>query len=200
MINKDMYNTFNHIDFTYYCPDHFNQKEKLDYICSKTEAEFEWFHGDTSILSIDINISILVEHDAFIFMNSGQTPDATQINKSKKAYNLSDMLSWTYIDDNYWHLDLTFSTSEYVCRKVYIPISALKNNLYSFYMYNLRGEIVHQKHNLKVSDLGILYVDIDQELSNSIKPGLYKYSIKEINEKSQAVKTLVDKNPYILVK
>lgn len=198
MINKDMYNTFDYIDFTYYYPDHFSQHEDKSYLNSKLMPSFTWHYGDTKILSLEIKLTILIENDA-ILVNSTIIDQSIVGYEGQKAYNLINLISWTYTN-NYWKKDTLFTTSDKADTEITLPIEAYKNTVkYNFIIYNLRGEEVISFNDLEISDDCSIYMNIDIETSKLIKSGIYKYVVKEINQFTNDVKTLTDSESYILV-
>lgn len=139
-------------------------------------VDYKWTRGDTLTLQFSTNKEIFIEDDALVYTLENEGPtESTKGIIGQRAYNTTDLFSWTCTEVIYantvlytWEKDYVLMYPENGTRRITLtPDLSLKELQVKF--FNFRGEEVLTR-NIGHSPATL---NIDEELSNSLLPGLY---------------------------
>lgn len=147
---------------------------------------YSWSYGDVFDLHYSINKTIPVSSKSLVYEETGAKPtSSTKGFAGQQAYNTVDCLSWTcvgisnnmyvWIQDDELLYPRSGDTS--------ITLTPEVSNIELVVdLYNFRWEHIHTFSNSGQSDI---YCEIDKELSERMKPGIY-YGIFKVSEGSSS--------------
>ena len=143
-----------------------------------------WRYGETLNLEFNIDGEITVETDAIILTAARQTPSSAEGKLNQKAYNVTDIRSWTCIQivDGYrvWSEDNEFTYNPNSTRSIYVSAEDyLKDKYLEFNMYNFRFEKIYTK---VLSGTTKAVINIDKELSRKMNKGIYYCSLSVVDD------------------
>jgi hypothetical protein len=148
----------------------------------KNELEgYYWYEGEIFNLEFNIDGEITIESNSLIFNAPGECPNLlTEGRIGQKAYNISDLISWTCISiavDNYiWEQDSEFiyplgaEKSVFVSAKEYLKDKIIKATFYNFRLEEMFSKTFEGQSQIIIS--------IDNELKDFFKKGIYYCSLE----------------------
>ena len=165
----------------------FEEQEIFDQSTPKKEYDingnfigYSFSYGDTLQIPYSINKTIQVEGDAIIYNEYGQSPStSTPGVQGQKAYNIADIKCWVCesLDSSIyiWKQLNNFTYPKNGTKKVTIKSDHFyNNNSIEFIIYDFRWEKIYSKTYSSSENFSI---NIDNELSKKLLPGLYNCSV-----------------------
>lgn len=152
---------------------------------------YTWNYGECFKFSLSTDDTIVILNDSIVYNNADEKPNTYTVGKriGQQAYNTIDAKSWTYVGETdnlfIWVEDekLTYPTHG---DKSIIIHSDMANKYAQLNIYDFRwNELFEVK-----SDVGNskVFLDINKENSEKLKPGTYFCTLKIVGEKDCLLK------------
>ena len=146
---------------------------------------YSWNHGDHFKFELSTDDKVKIFEDAIIYNGIGDAPDdyteGTRV--GQQAYNTAESRSWTYVgksNDFYiWVEDEEFTYPANGTKPLTVHTNML-GKYAQLNIFNFRWEpIVEVKSAMGNPSVTL---DVDEEISNKLKPGIYYCTLKIIDE------------------
>lgn len=180
------------------------KKPYEDYNVKNELIGYWWYYGDTINLDFHITGDIIVEDDAIIYTAINDKPTEQTVGRDgQKAYNITDLKSWTCSIDSstetiryIWTEDEQFENPEEGSRNIYVSAEEfVKDKFITFTLYNFRWEEIDKKTYNGTTD--IIY-EIDADLSKKLVKGVYYGKLvlwdNDLNNEPKIISTLFESN------
>lgn len=155
---------------------------------------YKWNAGDIFNLSINLSTAITIESDDIVYATTGEAPtDTTKGEFGQSIYNIVDMRRWvcTSIGQSVykWQEQIPFSYPIHASKLVYLQdVKEYIGKTLILSILNFRGDIIYEREKIGNE---IISLDVDNELSDILIPGLYKACISyDGDAKAKIIKTL----------
>ena len=153
---------------------------------------YTWDEGEFFDLNISVNDKIKVKENSIIFNCPGEYPDtytAAEI-KGQQAYNTADGKSWTYVgkanDLHIWIEDIDLIYPINGDKIIEINTDMIDNHI-ELDIYNFRWEKIYSKTG--ETGKSNIVLQIDEEMSEILKPSVYYVIVKICSEETQYIKS-----------
>lgn len=152
---------------------------------------YTWNYGEYFKFSLSTDDMIAILNDSIVYNNVGEKPGNFTVGKrvGQQAYNTVDAKSWTYVgkaDSLYiWVEDeeLTYPTDG---DKSIIIHSDMTNRYAQLNIYDFKwNELFEAKSEIGNSKV---FIDINEETSEKLKPGIYYCTLKIVGEEDCRLK------------
>ena len=197
-----MFDTYDRLN-PYYIPNNINPTPSTTFVTiedvlprplkdiSDRHIGYTWNQGEHFRFTLTTDDMIAILSDSIIFNNAGEKPTifTAAIRLGQQAYNTVDAKSWTYVgrtNDCYvWVEDdeLTYPTDG---DKSIVIQSDMTNRYSQLNIYNFKWENILEAK----SDVGAstVYLDINEETSKLLKPGIYYCTLKIVGKDDCRIK------------
>lgn len=153
---------------------------------------YTWDEGEFFDFNLSVNDRIAVKENSLIFNNLGEGPDTHTVAEveGQQAYNTVDAKSWTYVGKTnslYIWIEDTELTYPVKGDKSITVNTDMTDKHIELGIYNFRWEKVYSQIG-KIGNSDIV-LQIDEEMSNILRPGVYYVTLKICSEETQTIKS-----------